>query len=79
MLSLQTSVCSTLKFHPVFSGVIMSIRSFFLFCLKSDIPRMQSSSKYTSQDLNTLLLTCGESIIESEHGGYECVKSSSDQ
>ena len=33
VLSLQTSVCSTLKFYPVFSGVIMSIRSFFLFSL----------------------------------------------
>ena len=31
VLSLQTSVCSTLKFYPVFSGVTMSIRSFFLF------------------------------------------------
>ena len=35
--------------------------------------------KYTSQDLNTLLITCGDSIIESEHGGYECVMSLSDQ
>ena len=30
VLSLQTSVSSTLKFYPFFSGVIMSIRSFFL-------------------------------------------------
>ena len=35
VLSLQTSVCSTLKFYPVFSGVIMSIRSFFSISVRS--------------------------------------------
>ena len=35
VLSLQTSVCSTLKFCPVFSGVILSIRSFFLLSMGS--------------------------------------------
>ena len=34
MLSLEISVCSTLKFHPVFSGVIMSMRLFFSIMLQ---------------------------------------------
>ena len=43
VLSLQTSVCSNLKFYPVFSGVIMSIRSFFLFCCIYGINNMRQT------------------------------------
>ena len=35
--------------------------------------RIQNSSRYTGQDLNTLLITFGDCIIESEPGCYECV------
>ena len=41
----------------------------FLICVR----RTQNSSRYTSQNLNTLLITFGDCTIESEHGSYKCV------
>ena len=58
VLSLETSVCSVLKFGPVFSGVIVIIRSVFLFIVNGLVGRLSQSldkfgKKVVKKDINT--------------------------
>ena len=72
VLSLETSVCSILKFCPVSSGFIMGIRSSFLFVsqLRVIFKMLWLSSlycrccmdKYPCQDFAYIILRLGHSI-----------------
>ena len=65
VLSLQTSVSSTLKSYPVFSGVIMSIRSFFLFRYGGVSPIFLSLDNFRIGDIfgSVLPEECGSILL----------------